>query len=74
MLGSLKVDRDLLITYRLDRARAWYETAPGDAFAGYAGAVNPAYITISRRARRDRFVSEVPAKSHGSILGELGKA
>ncbi len=34
LLASLKVDRDLLMTYRLDKARAWYETAPPDSFAG----------------------------------------
>ncbi len=36
---SLKVDRDLLITHRLDQARAWYEPSPPDAIAGYAGVV-----------------------------------
>lgn len=59
----MKIDRDLLITYRLDKARAWYETAPPDAFAGYAGAVNPTYITLSRRAQEDQFISEVPPKT-----------
>jgi hypothetical protein len=44
---------------------------PRDTLAGYAGAVNPTYITLSRRAHRDRFVSEVPAKSHGSIFSRL---
>ena len=71
LLRSLKIDRDLLITYGLDKARAWYETARPDAFAGYAGAVNPTYITLSRRAHRDRFVSEVPARNHGSLFSKL---
>ncbi len=71
LLRSLKIDRDLLITYPLDKARAWYETASRDAFAGYAPAANPAYITISVRAHRDRFVSEVPAKNHGSLFSKL---
>ncbi len=71
LLRSLKIDRDLLITYRLDKARTWYRTAPEDAFAGYAGAVNPTYITLSRRACRDRFVAELPAKSHGSIFSKV---
>src|SRR3990170_5619343 len=30
LLRSLKIDRDLLITYPLDKARAWYETASRD--------------------------------------------
>ena len=71
LLRSLKIDRDLLITYPLDKARAWYETASRDAFAGYAPAANPTYITISVRAHRDRFVSEVPAKNHGSLFSKL---
>lgn len=71
LLRKLKIDRDLLIAYRLDEARSWYETAPRDAFAGYGGAVNPSYITVSRRALRDRFVSEVPAKNHGSLFSKL---
>ncbi len=68
LLRLLKIDRDLLITYGLNKARTWYETAPPDAFAGHAGALNLTYITLSRRAHRDRFVSEVPAKNHGSIF------
>ena len=71
LLSSLKIDRDLLITYPLDKARAWYETASRDAFAGYAPAANPTYITISVRAHRDRFVSELPAESHGPIFNTL---
>ena len=71
LLSSIKIDRDLLITYRLDKARKWFEAAPPDAFAGYAGAVNPTYITLSRRAHRDRFVSELPAINHGSIFEKL---
>lgn len=71
LLRSLKIDNDLLTTCQLDKARTWYQIAPEDAFAGYAGAVNRAYITLSRRARRDRFVSEVPANSHGSIFNKL---
>jgi hypothetical protein len=68
LLSSLRTDQDLLITYRLDKARIWYKTAPPDAFAGYAPAPNPAYITLSRRAHRDRFITDVPANSHGSIF------
>src|SRR3989304_5714703 len=53
-------------------------TRPGnpsvEAFACYAHAVNPTYITRSRRAHRDRFVSEVPAKNHGSLLSKVADA
>jgi len=42
-------------------------TRPGnpsvEAFACYAGAVNPTYITLSRRAHRDRFVSEAQPRT-----------
>ncbi len=71
LLGALKVDRDLLITYRLDQARAWYENASTGAFAGFAPASNPTYVTISRGAHRDRFIREVPAKSHLSDFASL---
>ena len=60
LLGMLKVDRVLLITYRLDRARAWYKTASPDAFAGYAGAVNPNYITSIRPTRPLHFALQCP--------------
>ncbi len=33
-LRLLRIDRDLLITYELNKARAWYERASPDAFAG----------------------------------------
>ncbi len=73
-IRGLKVGHDLLITYRLDKAHAWYENAFPDAFAGWAGAVNPTYITLSRRAHRGRFVSGVPAESYGSIFSKLRTA
>jgi hypothetical protein len=67
LLRHLKVDRDLLVTFRLDEARTWYESAPSSAFRGFAAAPNPTYLTLSRRAYRDNFVSNGPGKSHGPI-------
>ncbi len=68
LLRSLRVDRDLLVTFRLDEARKWFEVAPASAFLGYAPAPNPTYLTVSRRAYRDNFISNGPGKSHGSIF------
>src|SRR3989454_6195616 len=41
LLRHLKVDRDLLVTFRLGEARTWYESAPSSAFRGFAAAPNP---------------------------------
>ena len=68
MLRTLRVDRDLLVSFRLDETRKWYETAPASAFDGFAPAPNPTYLTLSRRAYRDNFVSNGPGKSHGRIF------
>jgi len=68
LLQSLRVDRDLLVTFRLDEARKWYEAAPASAFLGFAPAPNPTYLTLSRRAYRDNFISKGPGKSHGPIF------
>jgi hypothetical protein len=68
LLHSLRVDRDLLVTFRLDEARKWYETVPASAFLGFAPAPNPTYLTLSRRAYRDNFISNGPGKSHGPIF------
>ena len=68
LLRSLRVDRDLLVTFRLDEARNWYEAAPASAFLGFAPAPNPTYLTLSRRAYRDNFISKGPGKSHGPIF------
>jgi hypothetical protein len=68
MLRTLRVDRDLLVSFRLDGTRKWYETAPASAFQGFAPAPNPTYLTLSRRAYRDNFVSNGPGKSHGRLF------
>jgi len=68
LLHHLKVDRDLLVTFRLNEARTWFKSAPASAFRGFAAAPNPTYLTLSRRAYRDNFISNGPSKSHGSIF------
>jgi hypothetical protein len=68
LLRSLRVDRDLLVTFKLEEARKWYEAAPASAFLGFAAAPNPTYLTLSRRAYRDNFISNGPGKSHGPIF------
>lgn len=68
MLRTLRVDRDLLVSFRLDETRKWYETAPASAFQGFAAAPNPTYLTLSRRAFRKNLVANGPGKSHGSIF------
>ena len=67
LLRELRVDRDLLVSFSLSEARAWYDTVPEAVFHGYAPAPNPTYLTLSRRVKRDQFVSKGIGKSHGSI-------
>jgi hypothetical protein len=68
LLRELHVDRDLLVSFSLSEARAWYETVPETVFHGYAPAPNPSYLTLSKRVKRDRFISNGIGKSHGSIF------
>ena len=74
MLRALRVDRDLLISFRLDEARKWYDSAPASAFQGFAPAPNPTYLTLSKRAFRDNFISNGPGKNHGSIFPTVVEA
>jgi hypothetical protein len=68
LLRELHVDRDLLVSFSLSQARAWYNTVPETAFHGYAPAPNPSYLTLSKRVKRDLFISNGIGKSHGSIF------
>ena len=68
LLRELRVDRDLLVSFSLSEARAWYDTAPETVFHGYAPAPNPSYLTLSKRVKRDLFISNGIGKSHGSIF------
>ena len=68
LLRELRVDRDLLVSFSLSEARAWYDTIPETGFQGYAPAPNPSYLTLSKRVKRDQFISNGIGKSHGSIF------
>jgi hypothetical protein len=68
LLRELRVDRDLLVSFSLSEARAWYDVAPETVFHGYAPAPNPSYLTLSKRVKRDLFISNGIGKSHGSIF------
>jgi hypothetical protein len=68
LLRELRVDRDLLVTFSLSAARAWYDNVPETVFSGYAPAPNPTYLTLSKRVKRDLFISNGIGKSHGSIF------
>jgi hypothetical protein len=68
LLGKLRVDRDLLVSFSLSDARAWYETAPETVFHGYAPAPTPGYLVLSKRVKRDQFISSGIGKNHGSIF------
>jgi hypothetical protein len=68
LLRELRVDRDLLVSFSLSEARSWYDTAPETVFHGYAPAPNPSYLTLSKRVKRDLFISNGIGKSHGSIF------
>jgi hypothetical protein len=67
LLRELRVDRDLLVSFSLSEARTWFETVPETVFHGYAPAPNPSYLTLSKRVKRDQFISNGIGKSHGSI-------
>jgi hypothetical protein len=71
LLRTFRVDRDLLVTFRLDQTRAWYDTAPDNMFDGYAPAPNPNYLTISRRVKRDQFIRTGLGLTHGSLFQKL---
>src|SRR6266568_422862 len=68
LLSELRVDRDLLVSFSLSEARAWYDNVPETVFRGYAPAPNPSYLTLSKRVKRDLFISNGIGKSHGSIF------
>ncbi len=68
LLRELRVDRDLLVSFSLSEARAWYDAAPETVFHGYAPAPNPSYLALSKRVKRDLFISKGIGKSHGSIF------
>ena len=68
LLRELRVDRDLLVSFSLSEARAWYDTAHETVFHGYAPAPNPSYLTLSKRVKRDLFISNGIGRSHGSIF------
>jgi len=68
LLRELRIDRDLLVSFSLPEARAWYDAAPETVFHGYAPAPNPSYLTLSKRVKRDLFISSGIGKSHGSIF------
>ena len=68
LLRELRVDRDLLVSFSLSEARAWCDTAPETVFHGYAPAPNPSYLALSKRVKRDLFISNGIGKSHGSIF------
>jgi hypothetical protein len=68
LLRELHVDRDLLVSFSLSEARAWFDTAPETVFHGYAPAPNPSYLTLSKRVKRDQFISNGIGRSHGPIF------
>jgi len=71
LLQELRVDKDLLVSFSLSEARAWYETVPETVFHGYAPAPNPSYLTLSKRVKRDLFISSGIGKNHGSIFSTV---
>ncbi len=71
LIRALRVDRDLLLTYDLKRAREWFEDAPEDALRGYAGATNPTYVTVSVRVDRQKFCNQGPGRLIGPIFDQV---
>jgi hypothetical protein len=68
LIRSLRVDRDLLLTYKLSEARAWFEDPPEAALRGYSGATNPTYVTVSVRVDRSYFCKRGPGRMVGPIF------
>jgi len=71
LIQSVKIDRDLLVSFNLKQAREWYESASDSDFEGFVGAANPSYVTVSRRAKRDNFITRGPGRSHGGIFEQV---
>jgi len=74
LIRELRVDRDLLLTYDLKQARAWFENAPEDALRGYAGATNPTYVTVSVRVDREEFCKRGPGRLVGPIFERVRRS
>src|SRR5712692_7485738 len=68
LLRELHVDRDLLVSFSLSEARAWYDTVPETMFHAYAPDPRPSYLALSERVKRDLFISNGIGNSHGSIF------
>ncbi len=71
LLRDLKVDRDLLLTYKLKDARDWFEDSPTWAFRGWSGATNPTYVTVSVRVDRNAFCGDGPGKIVGPVFEKV---
>src|SRR5204862_2103487 len=56
LLRELRVDRDLLVSFSLSEARAWYDTAPEAEFNGYAPDPNQRYLSLSQRVSSDQYI------------------
>jgi hypothetical protein len=74
LLSKLEVERDLLVSYPLKGARAWFKSAPEEAFEGWAGAGNPRYVTVSKRLKRDYLLQSGLGVSHGPIFQKARKS
>lgn len=72
LIRSLKVDRDLLVTYDLKKARLWYTRTGFKLPISWSGAPNPTYVTVSRRIPRSQFLEpEGPGRNLGSIYAKV---
>jgi hypothetical protein len=72
LIRSLKVDRDLLVTYDLKKARQWYTKTGSKLPISWSGAPNPTYVTVSRRMPRSQFLEpEGPGRNVGSIYPKV---
>lgn len=74
LLARIQIERDELLSYSLSELRAWFKTAPRDAFEGWAGAGNAPYVTVSRRMKRSYLLEHKLGVSHGSIVGIAKKS
>ncbi len=68
LIRAMKVDNDLLISYKLKEAREWLSKNMDTLKISYSGATNPTYVTVSLRIPRESFLTPSgPGRDLGRI-------
>ncbi len=68
LIQAMKVDNDLLVSYKLKEAREWLSKNKDTLKISYSGATNPTYVTVSLRFPRESFLKpNGPGRNLGRI-------